>query len=128
MERASGSSDAINMQHNQEKIMKMTVTLFGFRQAFLNAGRSNHFSWEGLEVLFDFLREQEEDTGIEMELDVIGLCWEFAEETPEAIAVAFGIPSASGTDITEDEVMDWLQDRTMVVGKTASGIIYQQEF
>jgi hypothetical protein len=108
--------------------MKTTVTLFGFRQAFLNAGRGNHFSWEGLEVLFDFLKEQEDITGIEMELDVMGLCCEFAEGTPAAIAAAFRIPSVSGADVTEAEVMDWLRDRTMIVGKTASGIIYRQEF
>jgi hypothetical protein len=128
MERASGSSAAINMQHNQEKIMKTTVTLPGFRQAFQDAGRGDHFSWEGLEVLFDFLEAQEEDTGTEMELDVSALCWDFVEETPEKIAVEFRIASAAGTDITEDEVMDWLQDRTVIVGKTTSGIIYNQVF
>jgi hypothetical protein len=108
--------------------MKTTVTLSSFKQAFQDAKRGDHFSWEGLEVLFDFLEEQEEDTGTEMELDVSALCWEFVEETPEAIAAAFGITSAAGTDITEDEVMDWLQDRTMVVGKTLSGIIYHRGF
>jgi hypothetical protein len=108
--------------------MKTTVTLSNFRQAFQDAGRGNQFSWEGLEVLFDFLREQEESAGEEMELDVIGLCCEFEEKTPEAIAAAFGIISASGAGPTEDEVMDWLQERTMVVGATESGIIYQLDF
>jgi hypothetical protein len=116
------------LNENQEKIMKTSVTLSSFKQAFQDAGRGNHFSWEGLEVLFNFLEKQEEDTGTEMELDVSALCWEFVEEAPEAIAAAFGITSASGTDITEDEVMDWLQDRTTVVGKTTSGIIYNQVF
>jgi hypothetical protein len=106
--------------------MKTTVTLSSFRQAFQDAGRSNHFSWEGLEVLFDYLEELEKDTGAEMELDVSALCCDFAEGAPEAIAAAFGITSVSETGITEDEVMDWLQDRTMVIGKTASGIVYQQ--
>jgi hypothetical protein len=107
--------------------MKITVTLPSFRQAFQDAGRGDHFSWEGLEVLFNFLEEQEEDTGTEMELDVSALCWDFAEKPPAAIAAAaLGISSVAGTGITEDEVIDWLQDKTMVVGKTASGIIYQQ--
>jgi hypothetical protein len=110
------------------KIMKTTITLSSFKQAFQDAGRGDHFSWEGLEVLFDFLEKLEEDTGTEMELDAIALCCDFAEEPPEKIAVEFGIVSAAGTDITEDEVMDWLQDRTMVVGKTTSGIIYQRVF
>jgi hypothetical protein len=106
--------------------MKTTVTLSSFRQAFQDAGRGNHFSWEGLEVLFDYLEELEKATGAEMELDVSALCCDFAEGAPEVIAAAFGIPSVSETGITEDEVMDWLQDRTMVIGKTASGIVYQQ--
>jgi hypothetical protein len=108
--------------------MKTTITLSSFREAFQDAGRGDHFSWEGLEVLFDFLEELEEDTGAEMELDVMALCSDFAERTPAAIAVAFGITSASETDITENEVIDWLQAQTMVVGKTASGIVYQQAF
>jgi hypothetical protein len=118
--RASGSSGV--------EIMKTTVTLSSFKQAFQDAGRGDHFSWEGLEVLFDYLEELEEGTGTEMELDAIALCCDFVEEAPEAIAATFGITSTPGTDITEDGVMNWLQDRTMVVGKTTSGIIYNRGF
>jgi hypothetical protein len=108
--------------------MKTAVTLPSFKQAFRDAGRGDHFSWEGLEVLFNFLEKQEEDTGTEMELDASTLCSDFAEETPEAIVATFGIASTLGGDITEVEVIDWLKDRTTVVGETTSGIIYRRRF
>ena len=42
-------------------------------------GRENNFSWEGLALLFEYLESIEEDTGEEMELDVIALCCDYTE-------------------------------------------------
>ena len=50
-----------------------------FRQTFHNYGRSDQFSHEGLNALFDYLEELSEDTGANIELDVIALCCEFTE-------------------------------------------------
>jgi hypothetical protein len=50
-----------------------------FRQTFHNYGRGDQFSYEGLNALFDYLEELSEDTGINIELDVIALCCEFTE-------------------------------------------------
>ena len=59
--------------------MFQRVNFSDFRQAFLNHDRGNQFSYEGLKALFDYLEEQERDTGEEMELDVIALCCEYSE-------------------------------------------------
>jgi len=58
--------------------MYQRVTFSDFRQAFHNHDRGNQFSYEGLKALFDYLEEQEQDTG-EIELDVIALCCDFVE-------------------------------------------------
>lgn len=59
--------------------MKRSIYFDDFVEAFEEMGRMGHFSEEGLKALFDYLEEYEEDTGIEIELDVIALCMEFTE-------------------------------------------------
>lgn len=59
--------------------MKRTVNVYDFRQAFKDSGRAESFSYAGLGALFEYLVSLEEDTGKEMELDVIGICCEFSE-------------------------------------------------
>ena len=58
--------------------MKQNVNLHDFEQAF-RAIRPDDFSSFGLEALFSYLEEIEEDRGSEMELDVIAICCDFIE-------------------------------------------------
>ena len=46
-----------------------------FRDAFHKMNRDANFSYDGLGALYDYLEEIDEN----MELDVIGLCCDFAE-------------------------------------------------
>ena len=59
--------------------MKTTVSIYDFRREFEQC-RPNNFSYEGLAVLFDYLEQLEQDTGEEIELDVITLCCEYTEQ------------------------------------------------
>lgn len=59
--------------------MKQTVNFHIFQDAFQNINRSNNFSYEGLQALFNHLEQLEEDIGEEIELDVIALCCEYTE-------------------------------------------------
>jgi len=54
--------------------MYQTITKSDFRDAFVAMDRQNQFSYDGLGVLYDFLEDNEYG-----ELDVIGLCCDFAE-------------------------------------------------
>ena len=58
--------------------MKQTINEYQFKDAFQKC-RPNNFSYEGLTALYEYLEDYEEDTGQEMELDVIGLCCDFTE-------------------------------------------------
>jgi len=53
--------------------MKQTVTKSMFRDAFKQVGR-NDFSYEGLGSLYDYLEQYEDNTGEEIELDVLAIC------------------------------------------------------
>ena len=59
--------------------MKQSINMYQFERAFVNMDRSNQFSYDGLKALFGYLEEYEEDSGTEVELDVIALCCEYAE-------------------------------------------------
>tara|TARA_B100000475_G_scaffold45554_1_gene30225 strand:+ start:2927 stop:3223 length:297 start_codon:yes stop_codon:yes gene_type:complete len=41
--------------------------------------RPTNFTYEGLQALFEYLEQLEDDTGEEIEFDVIGLCCEFSQ-------------------------------------------------
>ena len=58
--------------------MKQTINEYQFTEAFKRI-RPNNFSYEGLKALFEWFEELENDTGEEMELDVIAICCDFSE-------------------------------------------------
>ena len=104
--------------------MKQTIGLNQFRDAFHNMGRGEQFSYEGLGVLFDALSDFEAGAGEELELDVIGLCCEFAEMTEGDIRDHY----TNAEDFHTIE--DFLQDRTWLCGSWGHGkeihYIFQQ--
>jgi hypothetical protein len=107
--------------------MKITIDHVGqFRNAFPNAGRGDHFTYEALELLFDYLEEIDP----EMELDVIAICCDYSEDMPEEIADSYSI-DVEGMDDGEilDSVTDFLENHTSIVGTTSSGsIVYASNF
>ena len=103
--------------------MKQTVHFGTFQQAF-EAIRPNNFSYEGLTILFDYLEQYEQDAGHELELDVIALCCEYVEQTPDEIANDYSIDlDGVEDDDKKQAVMDWLCDSTTVCGETSDGSI-----
>jgi len=59
--------------------MKQTVNSYQFVDSFALAGRGDQFSRAGLFALFDYFDQLEQDTGEEMELDVVAICCDWAE-------------------------------------------------
>ena len=59
--------------------MKQTVRESDFRNAFVTYRREDNFSDLGLSALYWWLKELEEDTGEDIELDVIALCRDYTE-------------------------------------------------
>lgn len=96
-----------------------------FRDAFHLADRADQFSYEALGMIFDYLN----DCGSDVELDVIAVCCEFAEDTAEGIAHNYSIDIE---DMSEGEIKDavlsHLEDNTSVVGETSSGSFVYVQF
>jgi len=109
--------------------MIQTIGFSEFCDAFYHAGRKDQFSYQAKLVLFDYLEEQEGSLGEQYELDVIALCGEFSEDTPESIAVSYDIDLE---DVAEDDVLecvlDYLNDETQICGTTADGAIVYVQF
>ena len=106
--------------------MHITITSALFVDAFRRMGRENQFSREALEALFNYLEDYEQDTGEDLELDVVGLCCDFTEyENAITAAADYGFTSELEADeynspedfeeAKESEAREWLEDRTIVI-------------
>jgi hypothetical protein len=105
--------------------MKTTLSTYDFRDAFRKAGRGELFYYGGLGFLNRYFVEIVEDTGEEIELDVIAICCDFAENDWSTIARDYGIDVEEGNEF--DDVLNYLLDHTTIVGTTDDGnIVYQQ--
>jgi predicted ArsR family transcriptional regulator len=106
--------------------MKTTVNFSEFRDSFQEI-RPDNFSYEGLKHLFSWLEQYEEDTGEEMELDVIAICCDFSEDYFQNIADQYGLDlSKYETDEEKQEaVADYLSDQGVYVGEAGECIIYR---
>ena len=60
--------------------MKKTISLYDFEDVFNKSyNYKDNFSYEGKKALFEYLEQYEEDTGQEIELDIVALCCEYSE-------------------------------------------------
>ena len=98
-------------------------TVSTFRDEFRACGRADQFSYEALGLLFDYFEAFEMDTGEEIELDVISICCDYTEDSPENIRDQYGI---DGDD--EAEVIATLEDNCAYVGKTSTGTIVYRNY
>jgi hypothetical protein len=110
--------------------MKTTVNNTDFHDYFIRAGRANQFSYEGRNVLFDWIEQLDADTGEETELDVIALCCEFAESTVDELVFDYGYLMDEDAVKDEDYIREFLSNKTILCGEyEAEGetfFVYQQ--
>ena len=101
--------------------MKNTVTSYYFIDAFRACGRETQFTRAALFALFDYLESYEEDCGVEIELDPIAICCEWAEyESAVEAAESYGREFSD-----ESDALDWLREQTQVI-EFQSGVLIQQ--
>jgi len=123
--------------------MKTTVNKYDFHRAFETMNRTTNFSYAGLNALFDYLAEYEEDTGEELELDVIALCCDFTEyANVQEFAAAYDArylvwdvepeeaDEEEGTEAVEGEIdygatLDRIREETTVIDIDGGSFIIQ---
>jgi hypothetical protein len=107
--------------------MKKTVNYYDFVRAFQDAGRGDQFSLTALEAIFEYIEDYEQDTGEEIELDVIAICCEWGEESPKDIAESYGILNEDEyedeSDI-QDTVSEYLEHYTTAFALDNGNIVY----
>ena len=101
--------------------MKITINEAMFKEQFRLHGRKDQFSSDGLTALYNYLEDiYDEATEYEYNLDVIGLCCEFAEfSTALEGAKHYSGFFTSEEDLNEGEeerqALEFLSDRTTVI-------------
>ena len=96
--------------------MKQTIDMYQFERAFKNMGRGEQFSYEGLQALYLYLEEYEEDTGEEINLDVIALCCEYAEyDSLEELQANYGEKYGSIEDISDETALIPVDDNSFII-------------
>lgn len=112
--------------------MKQYVSRFDFQDAFLKSETyKNNFSYEGLNALFDYLEEYEEETGEEIDFDMVALACEYSEYESALDAVEqYNGAVEENKDFDEEDKenasLAWLRDQTQVIEVDGGGVIIQQ--
>jgi hypothetical protein len=101
-----------------------TVNVYKFREEFYMEGRKGSFTYEGMKVLFDWLEELSETTVEPIELDVVSLCGEYAEDSLEEIALKYGLNTKEKN--LREYIREYLEEETIVCGDTREGFVYGQ--
>lgn len=111
--------------------MKTTVDNHAFVEAFRAYDRTDNFSVEALDLLFEYLEQYEQDSGQELELDVIAICCDFYEQDARSVNSEYDL-ELDLDDLDDDEaaeaVAEALNDHTSVVGTTSAGTVIFQAF
>lgn len=110
--------------------MKQTITENMFIEAFRNSSRSEQFSIEALRAIFEYIENYEQDSGEEIELDIVAVCCDWSEDTPEEIAEAYGIEydkdECTGEELS-NQVFEYLNDNSAHAELLDNGnIVYVQ--
>lgn len=112
--------------------MYATINKSDFMDQFRVMGRLDNFSYEARGLLFDCFEQYEEDSGEEIEMDIVAVCCEYSEDSADSIASNYMDAGeyeefkALDDDEQEDTIREYLNDNTTLVGETPSGFVYQQ--
>lgn len=106
--------------------MKQSITFSQFVDAFRAHDRYDSFGYAGLRIIFDYLEAYEQDTGEEIELDVIAICCDYNMMTIEDIVKGYEIDlSDVDAQDVEEYVLNYLNETTQIVGQCADGVVFQ---
>lgn len=105
-----------------------TVNFYSFERAFKESGRKDDFSYDGLQILYDYLENLSDEMGSPIELDVISLCCEYTEMSLAEAINELGLSDYTigddGGDDVIDDVTEALSDETTVLGYEWTGEEY----
>lgn len=108
--------------------MYQSINRSEFHSAFHRMDRGTQFSYDALDLLFNYFEELETEEH-PIELDVIAICCDYSEATYEEIASDYSIEDLEDLSIEDKNqaIEDFLNDRTILVGITSDNkLVYLQ--
>ena len=111
-------SNSVYCFMGKDVIMKQSINNYDFHRAF-ETMRPDNFSYDGLDSLFDWFEQYEEDSEQEIELDVIAICCDFTESTLKEFNQDY---TREYEDM--DELVESLNEETMVIPVDDNTFIY----
>jgi hypothetical protein len=108
--------------------MKYTLNKFDFIDG-MREDPYNNFSYHAIELLWDFLTEEEDSNNEETEFDPVDFRGRFSESTIKEIISDYKI-NVTGLNEEEDKkvVMEFLDNKTIILGETETGTIVYENF
>ena len=108
--------------------MYQSINKSEFHSAFHRMDRGTQFSYDALDLLFNYFEEIETEEH-PIELDVISICCDYSEATYKEIANNYSIEDLEDLSIEDKNqaIEDFLNDRTILVGITSDNkLVYLQ--
>jgi hypothetical protein len=68
-----------------------TLDKYSFIEAFQQSSRRDQFSHDALDAIFEYLESYSEDTGENLEFDIVAICCDWSEMTWQEIAINYAI-------------------------------------
>ena len=90
------------------------------RDMFRQYDRLDNFTYEGTQVLFDYLDEM----GVDVELDVIAICCDYCEMTIDEIVMNYSLDVPDNCDDLRSVIRGHLENETVVLGETSTGFVF----
>jgi hypothetical protein len=103
------------------------------KHQFIDAFKSwdtyaNNFSYEGLDLLYDWIIERDEN----IELDVVAFCCGFCEMSLDEVLSNYDVTDETLNTDNETELLalatDYLEENTLLVGLTSNNTFIFQQF
>jgi hypothetical protein len=103
--------------------MKITLGT-NYAVNLLLSDKSASWSYEGAEIVVQYLEEMERDCGDEIEFDVVSIRCDFHEySTLEELVGDY--PELAEKE--EEEILEWLRDEGMLIGETSDGVVVRNQ-
>jgi hypothetical protein len=97
------------------------VTKSSFIDAFKLSSRKDQFSYDALEAIYEYLEDYSQDSGEDVELDIVAICCDWVEMTWQEVADQYNVDLS---DVVEedkaDAVWDFLTDETVGVYRVSN--------
>lgn len=105
-----------------------TLTKASFINTFQQSSRKDQFSYEALEAIFDYLEECSNDSGENVEFDIVSICCDWAEMSWNEIASSYDVDLSQCTHDDEriGEVEDFLCKNTQYCELSNGSFVYLQ--